>query len=1744
MLSPTRTKHLAHLPFNIQCFIEGNDRNKLATSLSMLLQNISNKTVGVDPIDECLPIFMSLASLLMFRYTATSTLNMNVVYKDNITESSIKNLGVSLILSPNHTFKALLEMIQTKVECTPGGPPIRLQDVLHIEIHDLENESPEIVQMSRSGGLFLQFINIEGCFSTTFSFENLLSSTYPLTIDIKSHWLYLLKSITTVNATKFAFEKISQVNILDEEEWNKLINVWGKNDHPNLVDSLEIDQPLLHNLFERQAQLHPNNLAIQHDDERHPKAYSYGKTNLLANGVSNYLCARIKNSNYLKESNLRNKDTFIGHLFPRCAEAYIAMLGILKCGAAYVPLDSAYPMDRVSYILSDCKIDFIITTAEFGTKLKSFLSEQTSSGERVSTNVLIWDDILESLSLQPGQLTDHPLASIPCHPGKPCYVIYTSGTTGKPKGCIIEHRSAVNLVLSESVLYPLTGKDIIFQNFSLAFDASVETIWMAFFNGATLFVPTEDMLHSGSQLASFINNAKITAMSCVPTMLTMMTMSLSEEEMLDTDNLLPSVKLLIVGGEACPKDIIKKWSLNGKRRMVNTYGPTEATVIATSGDCYPDNAIVTIGTVIPNYEVYILDPCLKPVPIGAVGELHIGGIGVARGYLNRDDLNAEKFIPNPFAINSGNSQRLYKSGDLVRYIPSPSGYKLGYPEGSIEHLGRIDLQVKIRGFRVEISEIETVIINACDEVKNAAVNVWKGQDTSSNDEKVEILIAYLLLKDGAKFDEKNAIFQLSQRLPHYMIPSVYQEVREIPVLPSGKVNRKALPDPVITAYDDDISSPNSESTIVNDNLNGEQVKVAQLWSKFLPLGGHTIEHDSDFFELGGHSMVAARLVSALRAIPKYKDVTMIDVYKYQKLKQFSERLETLTQQSGYTSGFSSTIVDSDIKSTDMQVLRFIPEGAPKINPFVKWILSFIALYMVFSYASLQLLVPYLMYSYINIENFTSVEASQNISITISDIMLHPAADLNYNKLQDLDGAIFDYSALSLMLISLFSTWMIYPVLCVIAKWIILGRVKPGVYPLYGLYYWRWWIVHRMVTMLPLSFIKGSPILVVFYRMLGAKIGKNVYIGTEHVSCLDMITIRDNTSIGIDVSMHGYTVKVGKPDAKGRCHSWLIIGPTDIGSDCYIGAKTYLSIDTLIPNDTGVAEYSMIPENAVLESGKSYAGCPISPCKAHVLGIDFAHHLKDENEQYHSNVDPKRLPHWLVNIIHMWFILCLMLVFMAALIPGSVSMVILINHPQFAYGITSVADDDGIARTTSVYYLMAMTVLLVISFVVVLCFEIAAIKWILLGRSRATRKTYHVDSWLYARKWFVDCLLQLSLAMMHSLYATMFLPPWYRMLGAKIGRLCEMSTVFHCSPDRLTMKSGSFTADAAYLGPPRIHHGWVQLQDTIIGEKSFVGNSAFVPSGVEIKNNCLIGVLSRPPLPMIECSNKDGSLSCSDSICEKDENVNPPEIVQVIPDGTSWLGSPGMYLPKRAAASSDVSTSHTFEPPWYLYLARMSVEVWRVALPSLLFSLTSFVLFYATTYLNELSLVNELVFWLLFPIAYILSAVYCCLMVAFFKYTIVWKYKPREAPLWSFYVWRAELIGALEESLANPILINHIRGTPLLSWWFRLLGAKIGRNVWMETTMITEGDLLSIGDDSVIRADCTLQTHLFEDRVMKMSHLKIGKGCEIGAWSVTLYDGVMEDYSSLGDFSLLMKGETLVTGSNMLGIPAQPVANHK
>lgn len=337
---------------------------------------------------------------------------------------------------------------------------------------------------------------------------------------------------------------------------------------------------------------------------------------------------------------------------------------------------------------------------------------------------------------------------------------------------------------------------------------------------------TPTFAQAGNLLPKLLTEAGVTVLSCVPTLLTMF----NED--------IPTLRLLIVGGEDCPKSLVKRWT-SPNRRMFNTYGPTEATVIATYAECHSDKP-VTIGKPLPNYEVYVLDEELNEVPEGEPGELHIGGPGLARGYVNRDDLTRERFISCSFA------DRLYKTGDLVRYDE----------DGNLVFLGRIDRQVKLRGFRVELSEIEEVLLQS-EEVQQAAVSVHE-QATG-----LQVLVAYVVPRIKGKIDRNQLHFHLKDRLPAYMVPTYIEIMDNLPVLVSGKIDYKNLPPPSKESVIDSAEYIPPETPL--------EEKVASIWQEVLNRDKISVE--SDFFqELGGHSLFAALVISKLRQLPSMENL--------------------------------------------------------------------------------------------------------------------------------------------------------------------------------------------------------------------------------------------------------------------------------------------------------------------------------------------------------------------------------------------------------------------------------------------------------------------------------------------------------------------------------------------------------------------------------------------------------------------------------------------------------------------------------------------------------------------------------------------------------------------------------------------------------------------------------------------------------------------------------------------------------
>ncbi|HEV8590257.1 MAG TPA: non-ribosomal peptide synthetase, partial [Pyrinomonadaceae bacterium] len=527
-----------------------------------------------------------------------------------------------------------------------------------------------------------------------------------------------------------------------------------------------------------------------------------------------------------------------GICLERSPEMIVAMLAILKAGGAYVPLDPAYPADRLEFMLVDSRAGLLLTRQSLHDKFPEF-------GGRV----IALDAATESIDRQPASnLEAEP------DPTDLAYVVYTSGSTGKPKGVMIEHRSLRNFVASASEQYDIIASDRVLQFASLCFDTSVEEIFGALTCGATLVLRTDAMITSSKQFLEQCSQLGITVLD-LPTGYWHHLVA----EMVENDLAIPElVRLVVVGGEQAKPDLLARWHERapGKVRLLNTYGPTEATVVTTTLDLSHHQAegTIPIGRPIRGASTYVLDQTLQPVPTGVPGELFIGGAGVARGYLNRPELTAEKFTPNPFGEG-----RLYRSGDLVRYLP----------DGNLEFLGRADNQVKIRGFRIELEEVEQAIRTHV-AVSDAVVVVREDADGDQR------LHAYVVLEADQQATSTEIRSFLKTLLPAHMLPATFTALEAFPLMPNGKIDRRALPAPEFDRTPEDNFTPPRTPT--------EEV-VAQVWCRVLKLSRAGI-HDN-FFELGGHSLLAARVFSELQRTLDI-ELSLVDIFKAPTVAELAE----------------------------------------------------------------------------------------------------------------------------------------------------------------------------------------------------------------------------------------------------------------------------------------------------------------------------------------------------------------------------------------------------------------------------------------------------------------------------------------------------------------------------------------------------------------------------------------------------------------------------------------------------------------------------------------------------------------------------------------------------------------------------------------------------------------------------------------------------------------------------------------
>ncbi|MDJ0598488.1 MAG: amino acid adenylation domain-containing protein [Crocosphaera sp.] len=579
-------------------------------------------------------------------------------------------------------------------------------------------------------------------------------------------------------------QSLDELPLLTQAESQQLIQDWNQTqkDYP--------DDVCIHQLFEGQVNRNPEAIALTFND----RLMTYQQLNIQANQLAHYL----------RSLGVKPGD-HIGMALERSPLMMIALLGILKTGGVYVPLDPTYPQERLAFMVEDANLPIILTE----TSLNRW---QTS--EKIT--IICLDQNQQEVE-QYSQI--NPNLKIKAH--HPAYIIYTSGSTGLPKGVLVAHRGLCNLALAQIETFAVQEDSRVLQFASMSFDASISEIFMALVRGATLCLVSRDILSNPVKLWQHLREQSITTITLPPSMLAM----LPEEE-------LPALQTLIVAGEACSADLVARWS--HRCRFFNAYGPTETTVCATIAECTHSQVQPSIGRPIANTQVYILDPYLQPVPIGVPGELYIGGIGLAQGYLNQPDLTAQQFLPNPF-FNGSTSEKLYKTGDLARY----------HQDGSIEFLGRIDHQVKIRGFRIELGEIETRL-GQYPEVQHCVVIA---DETPIGRQ----LVAYIVPQDGLDLEGQKLKDYLKGYLPNYMIPSWIMTLDTLPLTPNGKVDRKRLPKPDYNRH--------SSANMLITSRDSIELKLVQIWEEVLKI--HPIGVTDNFFDVGGHSLLALRLIALI-----------------------------------------------------------------------------------------------------------------------------------------------------------------------------------------------------------------------------------------------------------------------------------------------------------------------------------------------------------------------------------------------------------------------------------------------------------------------------------------------------------------------------------------------------------------------------------------------------------------------------------------------------------------------------------------------------------------------------------------------------------------------------------------------------------------------------------------------------------------------------------------------------------------
>jgi non-ribosomal peptide synthetase-like protein len=1320
----------------------------------------------------------------------------------------------------------------------------------------------------------------------------------------------------------------------------------------------------LHHIFEQQcARLRSAGQSDRICVDGPGQALTYEQVDARANQLARHLLARRIGPGHR-----------VALLFDDPVHTYIGMLAVLKAGAAFVPLDVAFPADRIAYIIEDSGAIAVLSM--------SHLRGQLTDARAL---VIALDDMAERIDHE----SPRPLGSV--HPALPAddlaYVIYTSGSTGRPKGVAIRHSSIVNFVRVASEVYEVRPEDRMYQGLTIAFDFSFEEIWVPWAVGATLVPKPPGGSLLGADLHTFLIERRVTAMCCVPTLLAT----------LEDD--LPALRFLLVSGEACPQDLITRWH-RPERRFLNVYGPTEATVTATWTEVHPDRP-VTIGVPLPTYATVVLDPDdpRRALPPGEVGEIGIAGIGLAQGYVNRADLTAKAFVDDVLGVLGNVSGRIYRTGDLGRVNPA----------GEIEYLGRIDLQVKIRGYRIELTEIESVMLRFPG-IAGAVVDTFEPTPGS-----VELAGYYSLRSDTAAIDEGALLAYLREHLPPYMVPVYLQHLATIPMTTSDKVDRRNLPAPTTRGVADDTRSHVEPST------DDERVLADLLATT---LGVERVTVAADFFaDLGANSLLLARFAARVRKETTLPAPSMKQLY----LNPTVVDLAAVLQESARPAARAS---------------EALPAPTPARADPTRYLLT----------GAVQLLVV----------------------LAYTALLTMGTATL----------AIWAYEAPNLVqiwertLILSVAGFLVVGTLPVLAKWLLVGRWKAREFPLWGVQYFRLWLLRVLMQTSPVTAFVGTPVYNLYLRALGARIGAGALILTRSVPvATDLITIGPGAVVGKDCHVTGYRADAGR----------IRIGPVTIGANAFVAEQTVLDIHTTIGQGAQLGHASSLHPGQSIPNFERWHGCPAR--------------RGDDDDRLAGSVRcgwGRRFAYGL------WRLVSALVLFGPAMLTLLFAIVQQLPSIVTVPSLTTAAQTGdpvlfaqvlGVTAAFLVGGLLSGLVALAVVPRLLRVFLRPNVVYPLYGiRFILHRTVSRITNLPFYTFLFGD-----SSAILHYL----------RVVGYRFTRPLVQSgsnfgvEVRHEAPELSRIGSGVMVSDGLSLMNAEYSNSSFRLREVAIGDRSFLGNNIAFPPGARTGDNCLYATKVR--VPIHGAQRRDVGL----------------------------LGSPAFEIPRSVERDGAFDEALRDEAE---RRRRLRAKNRHNAVTAGIFLSAGLVQMFVgmLSFWLALEHFSQLGAWV-FAAASIATLLFTITFQVLLERAITGfrRLQPQFCSVLDPYFRRHERFW----KMSRGAYLQLFNGTPMKGLIWRALGVRIGRRVYDDGVAMPEKTLVTIGDDVTLNAGSTIQAHSLEDGAFKSDRIIIGAGSTLAPYSFVHYGVTLGEYTLVDTDTFLMKGEETTPRSHWSGNPA-------